>query len=1285
MSPDSQREIMRLWDTTMTDPRYHNENKFRYVIHGIDPPDEFVSHYLKMVKREELSPDPKDSLNAFDLFFNPQQLQMDTWDKIDLLNNPGEISDKRNLSLSLIDSNFTKTWGSAGFIIKVPADNILRTSYGFSERKPWRTREELDQLYAERSLLSPNDMLENHLSRLNEIIAVGTGRKGSKVKIQAVFIKVYADPSTGKRKLFDPKLAQKIKSLAKKNNWPVIEIEDKRTELQEIPPKVVGEYLIYAREGSVFEFDVKNNFFVSRNKEGKLLYFLTPSQRDREVEFIRDYLATNPSSEIQKYWEHIQSVDPRILTHVIEKREEFRKRREQFLSDQKAASMLKSGPDSMGRGIKIDLGEKKAFIIKPGTKREIILQQESGEKRQRIRFERDELGGLSYDDLPIPFMFAWNLPPGAKAQIYNPQGISIVILEGINNQVVYITNLSKKPIIMKDAAMAGGEKDKAMNSDLEWRDAIRESLKKNPAVLLIEDDEQVRNRMRGILETAKINVFAAANYVDGMTFFEENKEKIGLVITDNLMPHNKGEEKKSAWGETIRGVIFYKYEGPPVIWQSQDFKEDAVDEKGLIWSKENLYRNLEVLLGLDLAMSSNQRAMAGGNDAAMTKRPMKTNKAGTGKIKLILNLRENIEIFINREMAEYPSKDELINKLLSKRIITIGHYLSLKMRNNSKYLYFNKQDFQALEGTLNKYGWYCWIADSKWHDKPEKGGKDDAMVDTTAKSGIDLERSVLDKVRETAPDVELLTLRLLNFDYQALEKSLANLNTQLSISNKPLVIKLDLINLGKIRENIERRNLSEDNPEYTILVSEFYNNFVNFLKQISVSCASFYSQEKNSGGFSYILSESLKNAFVHGNKFNFNVPIYLYFNPDQNTMMVFDGDIKEKPADTVYEKDYKITIYLLHGEGRGIRSSFIYDKLVERYKAGNAVVMVLKNGMFKNSTPMSDNSDETMAGKDAAMKTVDKVLDDPELKLSSANRVFLKTIHGLIIVGNNGIRYKFLYNQNFKKTKLGLSADTFDIARLDQKGDIFKNIGSIEIFPSEGSEYIGNDKKPHITIKDVYLIFNDTNKNVFSGFLNILPEGTELKLEHIIELETLRHIINGILKNQSLSQFFEKQDIVEIRQLLAGLDRWSGESMDEAVDVLYKYRLHENKEGLQTLDEIFQDSLFWKSLRRGGFHNPRIIFEPSPGEKDIGMHLIAIKDKAMAGRKGGIDLTSDKALTVQNNGQGIKFHIDPAQLEQLQNAPGFVPVIINIQPMTDIRTFLGLNQPQASTQSVSLT
>jgi len=65
-------------------------------------------------------------------------------------------------------------------------------------------------------------------------------------------------------------------------------------------------------------------------------------------------------------------------------------------------------------------------------------------------------------------------------------------------------------------------------------------------------------------------------------------------------------------------------------------------------------------------------------------------------------------------------------------------------------------------------------------------------------------------------------------------------------------------------------------------------------------------------------------------------------------------------------------------------------------------------------------------------------------------------------------------------------------------------------------------------------------------------------------------------------------------------------------------------------------------------------------------------DQAMRA-KGGIDFTADKMpLQVQNTGEGIKFHMDPAQLAQLQNAPGFVPVIISVQPLLDLKAFLGI-------------
>jgi len=66
-------------------------------------------------------------------------------------------------------------------------------------------------------------------------------------------------------------------------------------------------------------------------------------------------------------------------------------------------------------------------------------------------------------------------------------------------------------------------------------------------------------------------------------------------------------------------------------------------------------------------------------------------------------------------------------------------------------------------------------------------------------------------------------------------------------------------------------------------------------------------------------------------------------------------------------------------------------------------------------------------------------------------------------------------------------------------------------------------------------------------------------------------------------------------------------------------------------------------------------------------------------RTGGINLTpANMNLQTLNAGEAIKFHMDPAMFQQLQNAPGFVPVIINIRPMTDLRIFLGLDTKTAS-------
>lgn len=60
--------------------------------------------------------------------------------------------------------------------------------------------------------------------------------------------------------------------------------------------------------------------------------------------------------------------------------------------------------------------------------------------------------------------------------------------------------------------------------------------------------------------------------------------------------------------------------------------------------------------------------------------------------------------------------------------------------------------------------------------------------------------------------------------------------------------------------------------------------------------------------------------------------------------------------------------------------------------------------------------------------------------------------------------------------------------------------------------------------------------------------------------------------------------------------------------------------------------------------------------------------------KGGIDFNPNKMnLELQNKGGAINFNFDPAMIQQLQNMPGFAPVVIDMHPIGSVQMFLGLN------------
>ncbi|MFH0753892.1 MAG: hypothetical protein V2A70_04940, partial [Candidatus Omnitrophota bacterium] len=67
-----------------------------------------------------------------------------------------------------------------------------------------------------------------------------------------------------------------------------------------------------------------------------------------------------------------------------------------------------------------------------------------------------------------------------------------------------------------------------------------------------------------------------------------------------------------------------------------------------------------------------------------------------------------------------------------------------------------------------------------------------------------------------------------------------------------------------------------------------------------------------------------------------------------------------------------------------------------------------------------------------------------------------------------------------------------------------------------------------------------------------------------------------------------------------------------------------------------------------------------------------IDDKA---ETGGIDLSPAKIdLTIQDNSEAIKFNLDTAMLQLMQNASGVTPVIIGINSLDSLSAFMGVHE-----------
>ena len=152
-------------------------------------------------------------------------------------------------------------------------------------------------------------------------------------------------------------------------------------------------------------------------------------------------------------------------------------------------------------------------------------------------------------------------------------------------------------------------------------------------------------------------------------------------------------------------------------------------------------------------------------------------------------------------------------------------------------------------------------------------------------------------------------------------------------------------------------------------------------------------------------------------------------------------------------------------------------------------------------------------------------------------------------------------------------------------------------------------------------------------------------------------------------------------------------------DLLEQFRGHMNDDAFMVLNPYYS----WDKAKRplaAMFKKELFPVSPTPRLRELEQELMEIynrdrrvvnrtigygfqldifqrtRDEAMAAAPGGIDFNSHKMNIETQRGSslqgGIQFHIDPAMLRRWQDAPGLIPVIINIQPLNDLASFLGI-------------
>ncbi|MBF0123192.1 MAG: hypothetical protein HQL21_07315, partial [Candidatus Omnitrophica bacterium] len=187
----------------------------------------------------------------------------------------------------------------------------------------------------------------------------------------------------------------------------------------------------------------------------------------------------------------------------------------------------------------------------------------------------------------------------------------------------------------------------------------------------------------------------------------------------------------------------------------------------------------------------------------------------------------------------------------------------------------------------------------------------------------------------------------------------------------------------------------------------------------------------------------------------------------------------------------------------------------------------------------------------------------------------------------------------------------------------------------------------------------------------------------------LQLVVPGLVEN-SLSDF-PTRIIVETRNASGAFKReWTpqkknspvemGERSEQGTKIRVEVDLSKGRRGPVKGVPDLRNAEWSPDMPELGIQGKTLVERPQMGSTAT----LSGTGSAEPAMKGGIDLTPSKMdLQTTGSGEGIKFNIDPAMLKELENAPGFVPVIMNIQPLESLPMFLGLKASEGTEERIS--